>query len=701
MADEPVKKPEIKEIATAAKDIDIFAGYLKRLENPDPVLLSESTGKGIKLYDEVDRDAHAGSVFQTRYLAVVNKEWQVDPGQPSADRRRPTPEEKKAQEIADFVKQVLLSCNFDQARQEMLQGILYGFYGAEVMWEYSNGKILVNKILAKHPRRFIFTPERELRLLTPSSMIEGEPVPDRKFVTFTYGSSDNPYGKGLGQKCWWPVWFKKHGIKFWVIFAEKFGAPTPWGKYPSGTKKEDQDKLLVGLAAMQQESAIITPDGMLIELIEAARQSSVNTYESLCEFMDKQISKAVLGHTASAEATPGKLGSEDQAVEIRADYVKADADLLAECLNATLIRWIVDFNFGPQPVYPKFWVRTEPEKDLKSLADRDKVLVREIGVPAPKRYFYETYDIPEPEEGEEIITPPAAGPLPMFSERSRARGIAPLQFIELSPEQEAAMEATRQRLIGQYMREARISFGGIRAKALDEIESALLGSSGMSQTEFGEKIRAILLKHYGASAEDLAPVVERAMEPIFTYYRVTDKSAWGGAAPAVSMSFDPVDRATLDAMRRIDTAYLSKYIENQDMQGPVMKFLQGQYGEKGEGLFGRGSAEGIAQFRQQFAGQLEGLEDWQIRRILDTSVTRMRSYADVRQGVQGGVDMRVHVTRGERACDICRPRHGEIIPAQAMQARMDTAARKPEVFGTFNDVPPFHPNCVCRLLMNL
>jgi len=75
-------------------------------------------------------------------------------------------------------------------------------------------------------------------------MIEGEPVPDRKFICFTYGSTDNPYGKGLGQKLWGPVWFKKHGIKFWVLFCEKFGSPTARGKYPPGTPKEDQQKLL-------------------------------------------------------------------------------------------------------------------------------------------------------------------------------------------------------------------------------------------------------------------------------------------------------------------------------------------------------------------------------------------------------------------------------------------------------------------------
>ena len=155
------------------------------------------------------------------------------------------------------------------------------------------------------------------------------------------------------------------------------------------------------------------------------------------------------------------------------------------------------------------------------------------------------------------------------------------------------------------------------------------------------------------------------------------------------------------AMNRIDTAYLSQYIQNQDMQGPVMKFLKEQYTEKGEGLFGRGSAEGISQFRGQFGDELSGMEDWQIRRILDTSVTRMRSYADVRQAVEAGVDLKVYVTRGERACDICKLHIGEIIPAQGMQESMDAAARKPETFGTFNEVPPFHPNCVCRLIMDI
>lgn len=690
------KKPEVNEIATTSKDVELFGGWLGRLENPDPVLRTEAAGKGIKLYDEIARDSHAGGVLEKRYRSVVGKEWDVVP---ASERARDV-------EIGDFVKEVFLSCNYDLGREKLLSSVLYGFAVSEVMWQISEGDIWIDKLLDKKQYRFVFNMERELRLLTPAAMIEGETVPERKFIIYTYGSADNPYGEGLGRRLWWPIWFKKNGIKFWVMFAEKFGGPTAVGKYPPGAEKTDQDKLLEAIEAIHQETGVIIPETMAIDLLEAARTSSVNTYESLCNFMNAEISKTVLGGTLTTEI--GKTGGAYSAAatheEAEQGIVKADADALCACLNKTVVSWLVDYNFGPQKKYPQVWVRTEPEKDLKALAERDKILIREIGVPVSKKYFYETYNLPQPEEGEELVTPPAAMPGPLgFSDAGRRRsgpiGDRALHFIEMSPEQEAGMEAARQKLVGQYMREVKNSFGAIRGKALDEIQGALLASAGMGQEEFGEKIRAILRKHYGASAEDLVPVVERAMEPIYSYYRVTDKSAWAGAEAPVAMSFDAVDRAALQAMGRIDTVYLSKYIENQDMQGPVMKFLKEQYLEKGEGLFGRGSAEGITAFRSQFAGQLEGVEDWQIRRILDTSVSRMRSYADLRQGVQAGVDMQVYVTRGERACEICQPLHGMVIAARGMQERMDKAVKTPEDFGTFNDVPPFHPNCVCRLIM--
>ena len=113
----------------------------------------------------------------------------------------------------------------------------------------------------------------------------------------------------MGQKLWWPVWFKKNGIKFWLVFLEKFGMPTAVGKYPTGTPPEQQQALLDAIDAIQNETGIKIPETMAIELLEAARQGK-DTYRPFCEYMDRQVSKAVLGQTASTEGTPGKPGNE-------------------------------------------------------------------------------------------------------------------------------------------------------------------------------------------------------------------------------------------------------------------------------------------------------------------------------------------------------------------------------------------------------
>ena len=423
--DEITKKQQITtdEIATIGKDIDMFSGWIKRLENPDPVLRSEAAGRGLRLYDEVERDAHAGSVLQQRIMAIVGKEWEITPAQSARSKGRPVSTSRE-QVVADYVSDVLTNCNFDQARQEILKALLYGFYTLEIMWKYApspwrgedqgeGGKITIGKLIGKHPRRFIFTPERELRLLTLQNMIDGEVLPERKFITLTCGDSDNPYGKGLGQRLWWPVWFKKHGIKFWMVFLEKFGMPTIVGKYPPGTLKDKQDKLLEAIETIQTDTGITMPDNQTIEFLEASRAGDV-THEQLCEYMDRQISKAVLGQTASTEGTPGRLGNEQTQENVRQEIIEADADLLDGCLNENLIKWIVDYNFPNVTAYPKIITYANAKPDLTGRIAIDRSLVVDIGLPVAVDYFYETYGIPAPQPGEALAVPakPSAPGLP-------------------------------------------------------------------------------------------------------------------------------------------------------------------------------------------------------------------------------------------------------------------------------------------------
>lgn len=59
-----------------------------------------------------------------------------------------------------------------------------------------------------------------------------------------------PYGLGLAHQLYWPVFFKKQGLGFWLRALEKFGAPTGMGVYPAGSDKATQEKLLRAIHRM-------------------------------------------------------------------------------------------------------------------------------------------------------------------------------------------------------------------------------------------------------------------------------------------------------------------------------------------------------------------------------------------------------------------------------------------------------------------
>lgn len=489
--------PKTQEVATLQKDIDIFAGWLSRLENPDPVLRSEASGKGLKLYDEIRRDAHAAAVLQQRIQAVVGKEWEVVPADASKRPGR-NPSVTQEQKIAASVSEVLENCNFDQARSELLLCLLYGYYVLEVMWTVKGGKIAVSRIRGKHPRRFVFSPDRELRLLTPESMIDGEELPDRKFIVMAHGDSDNPYGNGLGQILWWPVWFKKNGIKFWLVFLEKFGMPTAVGKYPAGASAAAKSDLLDALDAIQNETSITIPEDMAAEYLEASRTGTA-TYEGFADFMDRQISKAVLGQNLTTELKGGgSLAASQIHNEVRQEIIESDADLLDAVLNETIVRWIVDYNFPGVTDYPKFKTYASPKPDLKAQSEIDEAVTGRIGLEVPKRHFYETYGYPVPEEGEETVGGRQAQPANETPQRT-APDKKPASFAEGTGPTGDAADVIAGRLAAEASPLADALYMAPLKRLVDKAESL-------------EDLRDGILDLYGEMPPaDLGAVISRAM----------------------------------------------------------------------------------------------------------------------------------------------------------------------------------------------
>lgn len=411
-AERPAKakfQPEMAEVAAHARDVDIVNGFVGRvLPNPDRIVSKESPYEGVRVYDKLLQDPHVECVTQVRAAAVVGKEFTVEPGD----------ESPLAQKIADFVGDVFRQIAlFDQFRKLTLgRGTVIGFSPAEIMWEYSEGDIWIDRIYHRKEYRFVFDKNSLPRLITLANMIEGEELPERKFFLYNYPGTDNPYGDGLGQKIYWWEFFKRHDIKNWVQFNERFGDPTAIGKYPRGSASAaDITKLQNALAnGIQKQASVVIPDDIVIELLEAERTGSISSFEKLSEFCDRQISKAVLGQTLTTE--PGDSGSYALGKvhnQVREDILTGDAALQAYAINAQIVKWLVDYNFGSQPkgLYPSFWIPIEEGEDLNQRLKRDEC-AQKMGYPITLGYMQDTYGYPDAGP-EDVVLEPKQGAAPM------------------------------------------------------------------------------------------------------------------------------------------------------------------------------------------------------------------------------------------------------------------------------------------------
>lgn len=376
----PDIKPNLSEVAEDDHGMFMAAAHIATLlQNPDTIL--RDRGHDLSIYDELLRDDQVKSTFEQRRNAVVGAETEVIPASDSAADKL----------AAEFIEQQLEKISWDEKCDMMLYGRFYGWAVAECMWSYNGSNVVLDDILVRNRARFRFNRKKDLFLLGAGN-VQGEKMPDRKFWTFSAGGShnDNPYGQGLAHSIYWPVFFKRNGVKFWLIFLEKFGMPTTLARLPSGQMDDPKKKAkaLAVLRSIQVDSGIVVPDDINIELLEAARSGTAD-YDVLCERMDKAISKVVVGQTMTTD--DGSSRSQAQVHKQVGDEVsKADADLLCNTFNNTVVRWLIDWNFPEGTGYPKVWRKVEPPQDLLSLAERDNK-ISTLGYEPTEEYVAETY----------------------------------------------------------------------------------------------------------------------------------------------------------------------------------------------------------------------------------------------------------------------------------------------------------------------
>ncbi|MBI5325035.1 MAG: DUF935 family protein [Ignavibacteriae bacterium] len=299
--------------------------------------------------------------------------------------------------MAKELENIFADIDLQQIERDILEAPLFGYQPLEIVWKTVTGlkKYLVpEKITAKPQEWFFYDNSGNLRY-RKSGEPKGIEPPPMKIINVQYESSYmNPYGNALLGKCYWPVTFKNGSIRLWVNFTEKYGMPILLGQYTRGATFEESQKLSNDLANMTQDSVIVTPGDVRIELHEAVRTSSFALYKELIKFCNAEISKAILSQTLTTEIEMASYAASQTHFKVRREVILSDMRLVESVFN-TLIAFIVDLNFGGRQ-YPKFELIMNDEVNLDKV-ERDLKLSQTGNIKFTKQYWLNNYGFKEEE----------------------------------------------------------------------------------------------------------------------------------------------------------------------------------------------------------------------------------------------------------------------------------------------------------------
>ena len=318
------------QIALRGRSLD-FSAFGLLLPNPDPILKAQ--GKDIATYRDMRTDALVGGCIRRRKSAIKALEWGLDRG-------------KAASRTAKSVESMLADLDLERIIGQMLDATLYGYQPMEITWAKVGALIVPVDVQAKPPEWFCFDAEAQLRFKTRQAPLYGELLPERKFLLPRQDATyQNPYGFADLSMCYWPLLFKKGGMKFWLTFAEKFGSGYLFGKLPRSATNEERATMLDSLEALVANGVGTIPDDGDIDTKElAGKAASADLYEKLVLHSRGEIAIALLGQNQTTEASANKASSVS-GLEVTKDLRDGDAEIMAAAMNQ-LIRWTCELNWG-------------------------------------------------------------------------------------------------------------------------------------------------------------------------------------------------------------------------------------------------------------------------------------------------------------------------------------------------------------------
>jgi len=383
------------------------------------LLLGAEQGDAIayfELAEEMEeKDLHYLSLLRTRKLAVTQLPIEVEPADDSAQAK------EDAALVDDWLDRDLLEAElFD-----ILDAVGKGVSATEMIWTMKPASWLPRALKWRDPRWFEFdqvTGEELLLRGGEQGMGVSSPLPGGKFIVHFHPSKSGlPIRSGLARIAAWGYMFKNFAIKDWVTFLERYGHPIRIGKYGPNESETNKNILYRALWELGSDAAAAFPETMSVEFVDRkAGTAPDDLWKSHAEYIDLQMSKAVLGQTSTTDAVAGGLGSgQAESHSAVAEAIeRADAKLLAATLNRDLVVPLVMLNRGPREKYPRLKIGRPDQEDIKVTVETAEKLAG-MGVQIDGEELRERAGLPAAKTPETALKPPSNGAPPILPEAAQ------------------------------------------------------------------------------------------------------------------------------------------------------------------------------------------------------------------------------------------------------------------------------------------
>jgi len=318
--------------------------------------------RGERVYDEMLTDAQVQAALTVKKFGILDADWQIVPGG----------EDEASLQAADLVRFALgrLRGSVTRILLNALDALAHGYSVQEINYalcdeEPWRGYVVWHSIKSKPPRLFrLQTDEyrnlRALYLRLPGA--EERPLRAEKFLIYSYnGTYESPFGRSDLRAAYKHWWAKQLLLKFWLLSLEKFGAPTVKGVVPRHVPDAERQELLRVLDRLQQETAVVLPEDVQVELLEGKSPMGA-AYLQAVQFHNREILRAILGQTLATDEglRIGSLALGQVHYRVMQMVLRVlRRELAEEVIEAQLFRRLVELNFAEAKV-PRFvWLERE------------------------------------------------------------------------------------------------------------------------------------------------------------------------------------------------------------------------------------------------------------------------------------------------------------------------------------------------------